>query len=670
MPSRPLAIDDIPQIAWTATSAGRMLSLNRVWYEYVGRRRRATARSASLQQHWWAAIHEDDRERGRREQLDGMKTHAQFRQELRLRRADGIDRWFRISVSPIEAPPGTATRWLGVCTDIDDYKRQGQQFAFVAQAGEALAESLDLQATLRRLLAIIVPEFGDWAAIDLFDDNDRLKTVAAIHADPEKSRLVKRLVGRYTHNPRYEPAIAAALRTGRPMVIATVKEEILEKAAAPHYLATIRELAPRSTVTIPLRTRGRTLGSLVAYWSQTPQRYKEADLPLFEELTKRAAVSIENARLYEREREIAAQFQSAALPISLPRVPGIRFEAMYVPASDRELLGGDWYDALRLNDGRVVVSIGDVAGSGLAAAVIMASMRQVLRGVAQVYPDPIAMLDAADRTLKTEYPETFVTAFVGVLDPIARTLVHASAGHPMPFLRDAAGTVTPLGESGLPLGLRVRGEASTTTLLPSSGLLVFYSDGLIEADRNVVRGYERLLATIARPEIAGSANPAAALYRAVLKRGGNDDAVVLTLRLDERETTDGNGYVTRRWAFDANDVDLARAARHSFVNALRDAGVREKQLDAAEHVFGELLGNVVRYAPGPIEIVFDWMRGAPPVLHVLDRGPGFTFAPKLPSDMLDERGRGLYIVWSLAEDFNVTPRYDGGAHARAVLGVI
>jgi anti-sigma regulatory factor (Ser/Thr protein kinase) len=74
----------------------------------------------------------------------------------------------------------------------------------------------------------------------------------------------------------------------------------------------------------------------------------------------------------------------------------------------------------------------------------------------------------------------------------------------------------------------------------------------------------------------------------------------------------------------------------------------------------------VRYAPGPIEIMFDWTQGAP-VLHVLDRGPGFTLTPKLPSDLLSERGRGLFIVWSLAEDFNVTERYDGGSHARAVL---
>jgi PAS domain S-box-containing protein len=668
----PLAIDDIPQIAWTATSGGRMISFNRAWYEHVGRRRRSNAMPASLEKQWWAAVHRDDRARWQQALQSGITSHAGFELELRLLRADGMYRWYRLFASPFDEARAEGASWLGICTDIDDYKRQGQIFAFLAQAGEVLAETLDLQATLNRLLAIIVPEFGDWAAIDLFDENDRLKTVAAIHADPKKTRLVKRLVGRYTHDRRYEPAIAAALRNGQPIVIHEVNVQLLERVPTRHLLEVIRELEPRSAVTVPLRTRGRTIGSLVAYWSQTPRRYTVADLPLFEELTKRAAVSIGHARLYEREREIAAEFQRAALPISLPQVRGMHFDGIYEPASDRELLGGDWYDALRLNDGRIVISVGDVAGSGLSAAVIMASMRQVIRGVAQVYADPIAMLDAADRTLKTEYPDMFVTAFVGVLDPVTRTFAHASAGHPAPFLRDAEGAVTALGTSGLPLGLRVRGEIATTTPLPRSGLLIFYSDGLIEADRDVVRGYELLMATLARPEFASSSSPAGALYRAMLKRGGNDDVVVLTLRLDAPEANvhDGNDERAQRWTLDSSDASRAHAARHSFVEALRAAGLRQKQLDAAELVFGELLGNVVRFAPGPVEIVLNWTHAAAPVLHVLDRGPGFTFAPKLPLDLLSERGRGLYIVWSLAEDFNVTPRHDGGAHARAVLAIV
>ncbi len=659
MDSPALAIDDIPQIAWIATKNGRLQQLNRAWRSYAGRK------------HWWSAVPRDDLEIAQEALQGGIAGGSPFALELRLRGADGIERWFRVFVSPIGG--NGEAGWLGVCSDIDDYKRQGQLFAFLAQAGEELAESLDLQATLSRLLRIIVPDFGDWAAIDLFDEDDRLKTVAAIHADPEKSRLAKRLVGRYTHDPRFEPVIAEALRRGRPMIIGEVNVELLKKAAAPKLFPVIRAMAPRSGVTIPLRARGRTIGSLVAYWSERPRRYSDADLPLFEELTNRAAVSIDHARLYEREREIAAEFQRAALPISLPEVPGLRFDGIYVPASDRELLGGDWYDALRLNDGRIVISIGDVSGSGLPAAVIMASMRQVIRGVAQVYPDAIAMLDAADRTLKTEYPDTFVTAFVGVLDPVARTLTYASAGHPSPLLRDDAGNVTPLGTSGPPVGLRERGETAAITLLPRSGLLVFYSDGLIESDRNVIRGLERLTAAVARPEIANSPLPAEAIYHAVLKRGSSDDVVVLTLRIEPPGdvTHDGHRHTSMlRWAFHSDDAGLAHAARHAFVKLLRDADVREKQLAGAEHVFGELLGNVVRYAPGPIEIVFDWNHGAAPVLHVLDRGPGFTFAPKLPLDVLSERGRGLYIVWSLAEDFNVTPRHDGGAHARAVLGII
>ena len=442
MDAQTTAIDAISQIAWTATHAGHVDWFNRKWYDYTGRMRPSHASSKSFEQQWLTAIHRDDCESSRQALSDGIKSRISFAFELRLRRADGADRWFRVHVSPLDSAQANTTGWLGICTDIDEYKRRGQQIAFIAKAGEVLAESLDLRATLDRLLAIIVPELGDWAAIDLFDESDRLKTVAVIHADPGKMRLVERLLGRYNHNPIVEPEIAAALRKNRPLILREVSDELIERVAASSLLPVIRELGTRSTVTVPLCTRGRTIGSLVAYWATTPRRYEEEDLPLFEELTKRAAASIENARLYEREHEIAAEFQRAALPISLPEVANVHFTGIYVPANDRELLGGDWYDALRLSDGRIVVSIGDVAGSGLSAAVIMSSMRQVIRGVAQVYADPIAMLDAADRTLKTEHPDTFVTAFVGVFDPIARTLTYASAGHPSPLLRDVTGEVT------------------------------------------------------------------------------------------------------------------------------------------------------------------------------------------------------------------------------------
>ncbi len=664
------ALDAIPEIAWTGVRAGRIDWFNRSWYEYTGLAHHARAETERLEREWLAAVHPDDRHLSRQALGNGQVPDAVIPIELRLRRADGISRWFRVQVAQRDPARGGSTSWLGICTDIDDYKRQGLRFKFIAKAGEVLAESLDLQTTLERLLAIIVPEFGDWAAIDLFDENDRLKTAAVIHANPAKMPLLTELLGRYNHDPRVEPRIAAMLRENRSFIFREITNEQLERTADPELLWLIRRLAPRSTVTVPLRSRGRTIGSLVTYWAETPRQYDQQDVPLFEELTKRAAVSIENARLYEREREIAAEFQRASLPISLPRTAGIEFNGIYVPASDRELLGGDWYDALRLADGRIVISIGDVAGSGIAAAVIMSSMRQVIRGVAHVYANPIAILDAADRTLKTEHPETFVTAFVGIFDPIARTLTFASAGHPMPLLRDGNGTVTSLGAAGPPLGLRARGETMAGVKLPELALLVFYTDGLIESERNVIEGQAKVREALSDPDVADSSNPAEALYRSVLKSGSKDDVVVLTLRLYPPVATNYDSLGksrTCRWTFNTDDSTAARNARHAFVAALRDGGMRDEERDAAELVFGELLGNVVRYAPGPIEVMFDWSEPVP-VLHVLDRGPGFTLMPRLPSDLLSERGRGLFIVWSLAEDFNVTERLDGGSHARAVLG--
>jgi anti-sigma regulatory factor (Ser/Thr protein kinase) len=541
----------------------------------------------------------------------------------------------------------------------------------LAKAGEVLAESLDLQTTLRRLLEIIVPEFGDWAAIDLLDDQNRLKTVAAIHADPRKASIVRQLCNRYNHKPEFEQHVIDALRTRRPWRMLQIDPELLEQAAASGIWRVIRALNPRSTVTVPLRTRNDTLGSLVAYWAETPRRYEESDIPLFEELAKRAATAIENARLYEREREVATEFQRAALPNSLPEVPGIRFHGIYVPGSARAQVGGDWYDALQLSDGRIVISIGDVAGSGLAAAVIMSSMRQVIRGVAQGYAGPLVMLDAADRTLKAEYPDTFVTAFVGVFDKVAETLTYAVAGHPLPLVRNASGEVTALEGSDLPLGLRARGEATehVAEIEPNS-LLVFYTDGLTESQRDAVLGERRLAAAVRRSRVASSANPAKALFDAMIADGVDDDVVILTMWFETSTSRDAMGpnNVMRRWTFNSADAETASTARHEFVHALDEAGVCSGDLYAAELVFGELIGNVFRYAPGTIEVVLDWSVGSP-VLHVLDRGPGFTFAPRLPTDLLSERGRGLFVVWSLSEDLNVTKRFDGGSHARAVLSV-
>jgi anti-sigma regulatory factor (Ser/Thr protein kinase) len=148
--------------------------------------------------------------------------------------------------------------------------------------------------------------------------------------------------------------------------------------------------------------------------------------------------------------------------------------------------------------------------------------------------------------------------------------------------------------------------------------------------------------------------------------------VVFTLFIDEGSPGASSSTVDfhlLRWSFDADDRLAATEARRAFVEALRQGGALEGDIPGAELVFGELLGNVVRYAHGAVEMVLDWSGSRPPVLHALDRGPGFLLVPRLPTDLLSENGRGLFLVSTVAEEFNVTPRDGGGAHARVVLNV-
>jgi serine phosphatase RsbU (regulator of sigma subunit) len=217
--------------------------------------------------------------------------------------------------------------------------------------------------------------------------------------------------------------------------------------------------------------------------------------------------------------------------VRLPDVRGFAFSAIYEAGKAEALVGGDWYDAFPLVDGRIVVSIGDVAGSGLSAAVTMASVRQAIRGAAHAKADPSGMLDAADRAL--DDPERrFVTAFVGVIDPATSTITYQCAGHPPPLVRIPDGSVAELESGGPPLGLRAGGDASTRTAnLPAGSLLALYTDGLIESTHDILEGQARLRAALADGTVAGAENPAQLLHDLMLVDGSRDDVAILTVKI-------------------------------------------------------------------------------------------------------------------------------------------
>ncbi len=231
------------------------------------------------------------------------------------------------------------------------------------------------------------------------------------------------------------------------------------------------------------------------------------DATLLDELAARASVAIENAELYQREHHVAVTLQRAMLPAALPAVEGVAFDAVYYPGATEAEIGGDWYDAIALADGNVIVSIGDVTGRGLTAAVIMGRMRQAIEALAMYEPDPVRLLDAADGVLRRAHPDAIVTALVGLLDVRAGTLTFATAGHPPPFVRDPDGAVRRLPAHGLPLGLRDGPQPpATTVVLPPGALCVFFTDGLVESTRDIAEGERRLVAALQDDALAHGAH--------------------------------------------------------------------------------------------------------------------------------------------------------------------
>ncbi|MBD5632964.1 MAG: SpoIIE family protein phosphatase [Candidatus Eremiobacteraeota bacterium] len=199
--------------------------------------------------------------------------------------------------------------------------------------------------------------------------------------------------------------------------------------------------------------------------------------------------------------------------------------------------------------------------------------------------------------------------------------------------------------------------------LPPGSLLVLYTDGVTEATHDLIAGEERLRTIVASAELLDAPNIAEAIDAAVVPAESNDDVALLTMELAAQPV--GPQFISR-WSFDASDMKAVALARREYVADLERRVVNDDDCGVAQLVLAELLGNVVRHAPGCVDIALDWACHAP-VLHVLDRGNGFRYFPKLPADLLSECGRGLFIVSAIAEEFVVSERPGGGCHARALL---
>ena len=369
-----------------------------------------------------------------------------------------------------------------------------ERLAFLADASAELSSSLDYGRTLAKVAELVVPTFADWCAIDVVEDN-RLKRVAVAHVDPEKVQLARSLEERYPSNPDAPQGTWHVLRTGETQLIPEITDEMLRVSARDEeHMRIALDLRLRSAIVVPLVAHGRVLGVMTWVAAESDRRYSEDDLPFAEDLARRAAVAIDNAELHSETLAAAVRLQEAVLPDTMPDIPGWDVASYYDP-SGRTDVGGDFYDAITLVDGRLVLFVGDVMGRGVEAAAAMAQMRAAVRAYTAIDPEPASVLGKLDRMFAQFPTDQLVTLVYLVVDPGRNEILVANAGHPAPVLLRLDGSTEQLPDAdGCPLGVLVQDRIAHTVPMRDGDTVLLFTDGLIERrDEDIDVGQKKVL---------------------------------------------------------------------------------------------------------------------------------------------------------------------------------
>jgi serine phosphatase RsbU (regulator of sigma subunit)/anti-sigma regulatory factor (Ser/Thr protein kinase) len=531
----------------------------------------------------------------------------------------------------------------------------------LVRAGELFHRSLDLEETLSNVAHTAVESFAELCLFDLIDEKtDRLYVSVGAHRDPKIESSLKVLVTpllqaetRGVHPARY------VAQTGESFFVPEFDEvTLLEHASSREHELFMRKMKYRSKIVVPVVAHGGIFGALTFVRTSISEPFDIADMQAAEELGRRAGLAVANAKQYSREQHVAETLQRAFLNDELPSTDTLQFNAIYRGAQVDSALGGDWYDAFPL-DGHTVVTIGDVTGKGLDAARLMVQLRQWIRIAAVVSPDPADMMTLLNRALIREGRAELATAFIAVIDREGSAMRYCSAGHPPPIVKPRRGRPRPLFSSAhLPLGAAADAEyVSSTESLTATALLVLYTDGLTEVDRAPVEGEAAIEQLLSGDEALFAANPARYVSRLVAGKAARDDMAILTVRL---------GRTLGRWAFEVADSAAAYAIKRDFVQAVTEEYGERADLNACEVIFSELVGNVLRYAPGRLSLGLSVdTRGV--WLHIMDDGPGFSGPPSLPPDVWSESGRGLFLVSALAKELSIRRLPGYGSYVKVLL---
>jgi PAS domain S-box-containing protein len=568
-------------------------------------------------------------------------------------------------VARLTGPDG---RVRGACVSVHDFTEQHlarERLQLVNEASVRIGTTLDVTRTAQELARVCVPALADFVSVDLRDPWDHgteqpgppgppvtLRRAAHVSITPGCPEAVGE-PGRLEDYPAGSPQ-AESLLTGRAIVTAVPSghTEAWQYWDADR-VQRLKEYGIHSTLSVPLQARGTTLGVAVFARYRRPEPFTHDDVLLAEEVTARAAVCIDNARRYSRERETTLTLQRSLLPRHLPPTAAVEAASRYLPAA-RAGVGGDWFDVIPLSGMRVAMVVGDVVGHGIQASATMGRLRTAVRTLADIDLAPDELLTHLDDLvvrLSDEAGgdgtgEVGATCLYAVYDPVSRRCTLARAGHPPPVLVPPEGRPYQVSlPSGPPLGVGGLPFESAELELREGTVLAFYTDGLIESrERDGDAGRALLCETLAHP--AGRSASASLdrtcdrVLRSLLPAGGAADDVALLLAR-------ARGLPPSRvatWDVPPDPALVARV-RKQVLEQLAAWSLTEASF-TAELVVSELVTNAIRYGAPPIRLrlIHD---ATTLICEVSDTS---HTAPHLRrAKTWDEGGRGLLLVAQLTQ---------------------
>ena len=592
--------------------------------------------------------------------------------EIRVatQRDPGRPRMFNASYYPVRGPEGETIGVGAVVSDITERQRAQLELAqslererearaaaeaaerrasFLAEASALLDASLDYETTLQNVARLIVTQMADWVGIDIVEPNGGFRSVAVAHVDPAKVQWARQISERYPPDQNAETGVANVIRTGRSELYPDIPREMLEAAAIDEqHLELIRQLQLRSAMVVPMVARGRTLGAISIIGAESGRTYDEADLLLAEELARRAAMAVDNARLYTELSGIADTLQAELLPTEIPHIPGIDVAVRYRAAGELNRVGGDFYDVFGRGPNEWAVVIGDVSGKGAPAAAVTALARYTLRTAAANAATPSAALDALNEALLERRRDqefcSVALAFVTLQDQ-GLDVKLSLGGHPPALIKRASGEVEAFGSPGLLMGFVREPPLSDDDLRLAPGdTLLLYTDGVTDAAHDGDRfGDDRLRALTGELSLDLHASEIAetiehiAVAHAVSQP--QDDMALVAVQVPSE--------FVRASQFDVGGGPEAVAAARAALTEFLGDDVLPDRLHDIKLLVSEVVTNAVRHGGARqgehvdlrIALTTDQVR-----LEVRDPGPGFhDVTPALPET---DRGGGygLYLV--------------------------